>query len=540
MAESDSTFVRHEPCPECGSKDNLARYTDGHAVCFGCDYYEHGEGQLDLPAAKNKADFTPIEGEVRPLKARRISDRTCKKFDYRVGTYNGELVQIANVRNEDGQLVGQKIRTKNKEFKCKGNVSNSVLIGMHLWNGGRKLVITEGEIDMLSYAEITDCKYPVVSLPNGAQSAKKVLANCTAYLQKFEEVILFFDNDEAGKKAARDCMPVLQQGKIKSTVVKEYKDINEALLAGDTKAVIQAVFNAAEYKPSAVVTIDDIFEKALKIPEMGLSLPWPTATKMTLGIRRGEIHIVGAAPKIGKTEHQHQLIKHMTEVHKTVVGVMSLEEKPVKTAKKIAGKYMNRQFTKPPEVGGWTEDELRAGLTKLRNSLELYSSEGVRDYMEILNTVRYWAAKGIWFFILDPLTALVAEHDSSAANDILNEFMSKASSLAIELDITFFMYSHVNPPKTGTPHDQGGEVLSSQFTGSRAMEKWAHYGWGIVRNRNEPDPIKRNTSEHVLLFDREFGEYGRYPCFYDTATNEYREVSEAEMHGLGDDTDDNF
>lgn len=33
-------FVGHEPCPECGSKDNLARYDDGSAWCFGCHYYE--------------------------------------------------------------------------------------------------------------------------------------------------------------------------------------------------------------------------------------------------------------------------------------------------------------------------------------------------------------------------------------------------------------------------------------------------------------------------------------------------------------------
>ncbi len=38
--ETSSEFLRHEPCPSCGSKDNLARYTDGHAYCFGCDHYE--------------------------------------------------------------------------------------------------------------------------------------------------------------------------------------------------------------------------------------------------------------------------------------------------------------------------------------------------------------------------------------------------------------------------------------------------------------------------------------------------------------------
>lgn len=33
-------FVKHEPCPKCGSKDNLARYDNGSAYCFGCKYIE--------------------------------------------------------------------------------------------------------------------------------------------------------------------------------------------------------------------------------------------------------------------------------------------------------------------------------------------------------------------------------------------------------------------------------------------------------------------------------------------------------------------
>lgn len=46
MSFVESTFVKHEPCPKCGSSNNLARYSDGHASCFsgGCDHYEHGDG----------------------------------------------------------------------------------------------------------------------------------------------------------------------------------------------------------------------------------------------------------------------------------------------------------------------------------------------------------------------------------------------------------------------------------------------------------------------------------------------------------------
>ena len=33
-------FQHHEPCPKCGSRNNLARYSDGSAWCFGCHYHE--------------------------------------------------------------------------------------------------------------------------------------------------------------------------------------------------------------------------------------------------------------------------------------------------------------------------------------------------------------------------------------------------------------------------------------------------------------------------------------------------------------------
>lgn len=35
-----ASFKQHEPCPDCGSRNNLGRYTDGSAWCFGCGYRE--------------------------------------------------------------------------------------------------------------------------------------------------------------------------------------------------------------------------------------------------------------------------------------------------------------------------------------------------------------------------------------------------------------------------------------------------------------------------------------------------------------------
>jgi len=34
-------FVKHEGCPECGSRDNVAVYDDGSKFCFGCHWWTH-------------------------------------------------------------------------------------------------------------------------------------------------------------------------------------------------------------------------------------------------------------------------------------------------------------------------------------------------------------------------------------------------------------------------------------------------------------------------------------------------------------------
>ena len=64
--DTQSSFVRHEPCPSCNSRDNLARYSDGHAYCFGCEYRETAVGEVnEFNNNKEKTDM--IVGQVQAL-----------------------------------------------------------------------------------------------------------------------------------------------------------------------------------------------------------------------------------------------------------------------------------------------------------------------------------------------------------------------------------------------------------------------------------------------------------------------------------------
>jgi len=196
--ENNSEFVRHEACPNCNSRDNLARYSDGHAYCFGCEYRETANGEVnEFINTKEKSDM--ITGEVHALSKRQIDFDTCKFFNYQTGTYNGQPVQIAPYYNSNYKMVAQHIRFPNKDFIWLGDMNEVGLFGQHKWKGNQKMItITEGEIDAMSVSKVQGNRWPVVSVPSGAKSAKKYIKKNLEYLESFENVVLMFDNDEAG------------------------------------------------------------------------------------------------------------------------------------------------------------------------------------------------------------------------------------------------------------------------------------------------------------------------------------------------------
>lgn len=84
-----------------------------------------------------------------------------------------------------------------------------------MWNTGKKIVITEGEIDALSVAEAQNCKWPTVSIPNGVNSAVKAVSKDIEWLLGFDEVVLMFDMDKVGQEAAKAVAEVFPQDSVK-------------------------------------------------------------------------------------------------------------------------------------------------------------------------------------------------------------------------------------------------------------------------------------------------------------------------------------
>ena len=125
-----SKYKSKEPCPECGSKDNVAVYDDGHKHCFGCGW------QFQPKKIFKKPTYQPMKKEWSPLTAipcdlpkRGINLETCKFFNYGISQYSGTDCQVATYRDQSGLVAAQHIRFKDKRFIWKGDIYDIKLRG---------------------------------------------------------------------------------------------------------------------------------------------------------------------------------------------------------------------------------------------------------------------------------------------------------------------------------------------------------------------------------------------------------------------------
>ena len=82
---------------------------------------------------------------------------------------------------------------------------------------------------------------------------RKAIKQNFEWLQQFDKIILWFDNDEPGRKAAQEAADALPPGKAYLASTDAYKDASDALQANDYDAITQAFWNARSYRPDGIV-----------------------------------------------------------------------------------------------------------------------------------------------------------------------------------------------------------------------------------------------------------------------------------------------
>jgi twinkle protein len=465
--------------------------------------------------------------EVKGLRTRKITDETCKHFGYGIGTFKDQDVQVAPYYDADGKLVAQKIRFQDKDFKVLGSLENALPFGAHAFQKtGKHLTVTEGEIDAMSVSQVQGNAWPVVSIACGAGAQiKKYMAKHLEYFSGFDRVVLMFDMDEPGRKAAKAAAEIL--GARAAIAELSLKDANEMLVDGRGDDIIQAFWRAKQYRPEGIVDMASLKDEVKKKPEEGISWWSPKLTSLTYGIRLGEILCFGAGTGVGKTDLFTQQMAHMVMEHGEPIGVFALEQQVADTAKRIAGKFAKKTFHIPDS--GWTEEDLDAAWKKFEGKkVFLYDSFGVNEWESIREKIEYLnLTEGVRFFFLDHLTALADAGDSE--RESLERIMGDMGSLVARRKITIFLVSHLATPD-GKPHEEGGRVTIRHLKGSRAIGFWAHYIIGLERDQQAEDEVVRTTTTVRILKDRYTGRAtGRvFHIGYDFATGMLFETTDPE------------
>ena len=525
-------------------------------VTWRCDkpyhpiYYERPEGEVRT--TKNKkgnrnSKRTPEEivAELKEIRSyqilenrdRKISYDTMKHFRIRtaIDESTGEPSSIYYPETSGGKFLGFKQRKLPKRFNSiiKPEMRKAIpdFSGQSLCpRTGKRLLITGGEEDMLAFYECIKGKYPdldpcVVSLPRGEETSGRIIAENLEFLSGFSEIIIGTDMDKAGREAIKKIIPIIGPERCRVLNISE-KDISDMWVKGKGKELINAFYSAKEYRPSNIVGVDDILEDAIQRVKWGLSYPWDGFTQLTYGLKeQGEIIGLGAAPGAGKSTILQQIQKHLMFAHGERIAIFDIEEGHRQGLKKLIGSIMKKPIHLPDCEYDLSEaKEVGATLSGLA---EFYGGDS-ENWDEVEDAIRYFASRGIRFFFIDPLSALVEHLSASDGNTELGRIMRAMRKFRKHQGLTFFHANHLNNPSGNKDHGEGAKVKGSQFSGSRAQWKYSTLLLGLEGNQLSDSEEEKHKRTLRVIKDRLGGKTGVVPLLYQPETGllveeQYRE-----------------
>lgn len=499
----DSKVISKGPCPDCGSANNLVTYSDNHQFCFtpgcglkkGSDKMEGQDAAVSAAPKNTKAVPFTTAHMSDGLKKRRLKVDTLSKAGYFLHKEKGQTLHVAPYYNQRGELALQKYRNADKDFWFDPVIDPAPqpkacqLFMQQVWGDkyDRKVVITEGELDALSVAQETGFKIAVVSIPNGVGSAVDAIKANYRWLDRFQEVILWMDNDEAGQGVVADCAQLFEPGKVKTIKVEGFKDASDMLQEGKGGDVYAAVYSATTWSPQGIVNAADCAADIMEAEaETIASYPFPRLQEVTQGIRTKEViyHVAGTG--VGKTsfliELQHQLLKQGVKF-----GVMRFEDTRRKAQLDLMSRHVeDRLHLRPRPV-----DEMRTLHTTVFGSglVELFDPETAEwSWDAIKGYIRYMVkALGCRVVIGDPLSFFVAAMNEQDERKALDHAAYEFSRSVKHLDFNFQLAHHLNRGD-GKAFEEGGEISLKNIRGSAGIANFSMGVFGYERNQQGSRP----------------------------------------------------
>jgi twinkle protein len=477
---------------------------------------------------KTKAAWETVEAEIAAAEPKAITNRgitsaTVKK--YGVAVY-GEKHIYPYHKNGDSLATSAKTRLPvgegRKIMPTSGAWASAGLFGQQLFSkGGRFLTITEGETDAMASYQMHNGKGAHVSVKNGADGA---LQNCKdefKYIDSFDTIVLAFDNDAPGQKAAQ-AIARLFAGKCKIVKMDEGADPVDYLRSNRGAEFVDQWWKAELVTPDGIISAAsswDLVSEPIQAPDW--FYPWKDVNEITYGGRFAELVMVTAGSGLGKSQFVREMFHHILKSTDHKVGGMFMEETPKKTLLSLMSMAVNKLLHLPKIL--WNDDgtydsiEPRATQEELHEAFEaefgnervyLYDHFGSNNVDTIVAQIKYMVkGLGCKVIFLDHISIVISGGDNGDERKAIDHLMTKLRECAQETECAIIAVSHLTRP-AGKGHEEGAATSLSQLRGSGAIGQLSDITIGLERNGQAECELERNTTRVRVLKNRFAGETG--------------------------------
>jgi twinkle protein len=346
-------------------------------------------------------------------------------------------------------LVNKKYRSFSKNFTL---VKDAELIFYNLNSieGEKEVIITEGEIDCMSFAEagITNC----ISVPNGANKNLSYLSSAEHLFADVEKFYIAADADEKGQELLEELSRRLGRDRCWKVVYPDdCKDANEVLVKyGETK-VKELLKNAQPFPIEGVVTANETLQGLLSLykngSERGIELP-ELGQQFTelITFKRSMLYVWTGIPSHGKSSVVEYIEALLAVKEGYKWAIFSPEHYPLeylvyRYAELIVGKPFFRGHDK------------RMTLTELHNAVNFINEHfffirPVGDSFaldEILNTTKSLILRhGCTGLTIDPWNTIDHNYEGDSETKYIEKSLNKLTIFKQKYDLLINLIAHPN------------------------------------------------------------------------------------------------
>ncbi len=496
-------------CPKCHeqrkNKRDKSLSVDLDKGVWHCHYCSWsgtihvGERSHDAPKKEYRRPTPrPITTLSRKLvdwfNSRGISESTLKKMKINEGEHfmpqKGKKMNTVQFNYYlNGELINVKYRTGQKDFMLE---SGAELIPYNLdaITGESECIITEGEMDCLSFVEIG--KANCISVPNGANSNLSYLDDfIDGWFEDKETINIATDTDTKGLQL-RDEL-IRRFGAERCRVITygdDCKDANEHLQKYGKESLEKCLRDAKEVKVDGVFSLNDYEEELDSIYKNGLKkgfLVGHPNLDALISFETKRLAIVTGIPGSGKSEFIDEMCVRLNILYDFKVGFFSPENMPmeyhaVKLIEKLCGKKLQAYSNSDENI---TLDQYSNAKSYYRDNFFHVMPEDGYTIDNILAKAKYLVRRrGIRIFVLDPFNRIEHEQSSrESETQYISRVLDRMSSFAIQNDILFVLMAH--PTKVRKDNGNGGIPTMYDINGSANFFNKADYGIIVHRERDE-------------------------------------------------------